>query len=268
MTETAIVGSSAFDSMAADYDAREAQNPIMQMMRKRSLAMLESTFSEGARLLDVGCGTGTEALWLTQRKRKIFAVDPSPQMLEALSRRAAADEVQIPTRLLHARDLMTLVDEGGEASFDGAYSSFGALNAEPSLKTPLAALSRLVRPGGRIVLSVMNRWCVAEMALLAFSGKAGKALRRVRSSVRVAVGTDFSEVTYPSWNQLRRNLRPEFRVVSVQALPFLLVPYAWPAVSSHPRLYRTVVRLDGILSRRRPFAWLGDHLLVVAERRQ
>jgi hypothetical protein len=32
-------------------------------------------------------------------------------------------------------------------------------------------------------------------------------------------------------------------------------------------LFATLARLDGILAPRRPFAWLGDHLLVVAERR-
>ena len=257
----------AFDAVAADYDRREADNPIMQLMRSRSLAMLESTFPNGAKLLDVGCGTGTEAIWLAKRRRNVFAVDSSPQMLEVLSRRAATAEVQVSTRLLRAGDLLTLVNELGEGSFDGAYSSFGALNTEPVLEPPLTALSHLVRPGGRIVLSVMNRWCVAEIALLVAGGRAQHALRRARSSLRVAVGSNFTEVRYPSWRQLRHALDARFRVVSLQALPLLLLPYAWPALSAHPRLYKAVSRLDGILAPRRPFAWLGDHLVVVAERR-
>jgi len=187
-------------------------------------------------------------------------------MLDVLSTRAKAVKLQIPTRLLGAGGLMTLADEGGEDSFDGAYSSFGPLNMEPELGPPLAALSRLVRPGGRIVLSVMNRWCIAEMALLVAAGHARKALRRTRRSARVAVGSSFAEVRYPSWRQLRRALHGPFNIVSVQALPLLLVPYAWPVISAHPRMYRAVCRLDEVLAPRRPFAWLGDHLLVVAER--
>jgi SAM-dependent methyltransferase len=267
MTEVVSDRGTAFDAMAADYDCREADNPIMQLMRKRSLEVLESTFPEGKRLLDVGCGTGTEAIWLTRRGRTIFGVDPSPQMLEVLSRRVAAAQLQVSTRLLRAADLMTLVDEGGDASFDGAYSSFGALNAEAALEPPLTALSRLVRPGGRIVLSVMNRWCVAEMALMAAAGHAGKALRRARSSVQVEIGTSFADVRYPSWHQLSSALHPGFRVVSVQALPLLLLPYAWPALAAHPRLFTTLASLDRILAPHRPFAWMGDHLLVIAERR-
>jgi ubiquinone/menaquinone biosynthesis C-methylase UbiE len=257
----------AFDALAADYDRDEAANPIRQLMRARSVATLESTFSKGATLLDVGCGTGTEAIWLAQRGRTMFAVDSSPQMLEVLSRRAGAATLQIPTRTLRAGDLLTLVNELGEGSFDGAYSSFGALNTEPALEPPLAGLSRLVRPGGRIVLSVMNRWCVAEMAVLVAGGRAHDALRRTRSSLRVAVGSNFTEVQYPSWRQLRDALRPHFRVLNVQAVTLLLLPYAWPALSAHPRLYDVLGRLDRTLAPHRPFAWLGDHLLVVAERR-
>ena len=258
----------AFDAVAADYDRREADNPIMQLMRARSLAMLESTFPQGSTLLDVGCGTGTEAIWLEQRGRTVFAVDSSARMLEIVSRRAAAADMRVSTRLLRAGDLLKLVEERGEASFDGAYSSFGALNTEPSLEAPVVALSRLVRPGGRIVLSVMNRWCVAEMALLIAGGRAKQAFRRTRSSLSVGVGANTLEVRYPSWRELRRALRPRFRVVGVQALPLLLLPYVWPAFSAHPHLYKTVSLLDRALAPRRPFAWLGDHLLVVAERIQ
>ena len=239
----------------------------MQLMRGRSLAILERTFPEGSTLLDVGCGTGTEALWLANRGRTVFGVDSSPQMLEVLAQRASAADLNVATRLLRAGDLMSLAGEVGEASFDGAYSSFGALNTEAALEPPLAALSRLVRPGGRIVLGVMNRWCVAEMAVLIAGGRAKEALRRTRSSVSVAVGVNIVEVRYPSWRQLSRALRPRFRVVNVQALPLLLLPYLWPALLTHPRVYKAISRIDGMLAPHRPFAWLGDHLLVVAERR-
>jgi SAM-dependent methyltransferase len=258
---------SAFDDVAADYDVREGDNPIMQLMRLRSLAMLDGTFPQGSTLLDIGCGTGTEAIWLAKRGRTVFAVDSSPQMLQVLSERAAGAGLSVSSQLLRAGDLSALLDERGEASFDGAYSSFGALNTEPELGPAVAALSRLVRPGGRIVLSVMNRWCASEIALLAVSGRAGEAFRRTRPSVRVRIGSAFSDVAYPSWRQLRRALHPGFRVVTVQALPLLLLPSAWPALAAHRRMYTALCRLDAILASKRPFSWLGDHLFVVAERR-
>ena len=262
-----IVSEIPFDALAADYDRREIENPIRQLMRSRSVTILERSFPSRAALLDVGCGTGTEAIWLAQRGCRVLAVDSSPAMLEVLCRRAAAANVDIPTRLMKAGDLSTLAEELGEGSFDGAYSSFGALNTEPALDRSLAALSRLVRPGGKIVLSVMNRWCVAEMALMFASGRANQALRRLEPSLSVTVGEASTQVTYPSWPALKHSLDPCFQTLSVEALTLLLPPYAWQALSTHERAYRVLARLDHALAPRRPFAWLGDHLLVVAERR-
>jgi SAM-dependent methyltransferase len=236
-------------------------------MRSRSLSALDRAFPAGSTLLDVGCGTGTEAIWLAQRGYRITAVDSSRAMLEVLCRRATAANLEISTRQLKAGDLTKLADEVGDGAFDGAYSSFGALNTEPSPERSLAALSRLVRPGGRIVLSVMNRWCLAEMAVMVAGGRAGDAFRRLRRSLTVAVGESTAEVTYPSWPQLKRALDPEFRALSVEALTLLLLPYAWPALAAHRRTYRVLARVDRVLAPRQPFAWLGDHLLVVAERR-
>jgi len=262
----AVMNGSPFDALAADYDRSEVENPIRQLMRARSLSALERSFPARGTLLDVGCGTGTEAIWLAQRGYRIVAVDSSRGMLEVLSRRAAAANLDISTRQINAGDLSTLVEELGEGSFDGAYSSFGALNTEPSMDPSLAALSRLVRPGGRIVLSVMNRWCVAEMALMVARGRAGEAFRRLQRSLTVAVGESTTEVTYPSWPQLKRALDPEFKALSVEALPLLLLPYAWPALATHGRTYGVLAHVDRVLAPRQPFAWLGDHLLVVAQR--
>ena len=262
-----IVGGAPFDALAADYDRREIENPIRRLMRSRSVTVLERSFASRATLLDVGCGTGTEAIWLAQRGRRVMAVDSSRAMLEVLCRRAAAANIDIPTRLMKAGDLSTLAEELGEDSFDGAYSSFGALNTEPSLDRSLMALSRLVRPGGRIVLSVMNRWCVAEMAMMVASGRTKQAFRRLRPSLSVTVGEASTHVTYPSWPALKRALDPHFQTLSVEALTLLLPPYAWRALAAHGRIYRGLARIDQVLAPRRPFAWLGDHLLVVAERR-
>jgi len=252
---------SPFDELAADYDREELENPIRQRMRARSLAVLDATFPEGARLLDVGCGTGTEALWLAQRGRHITAIDPSPQMLGVLNARARAANLDIPTHLLLARDIGSL--SGG---FDGAYSSFGGLNTEPDLGVVVASLARLVRPGGRIVLGVMNRWCVSEVAMMVAAGRGRQAFRRFRPTLTVQVGTASVDVRYPSWPVLKSTVNAQFKVLRVEALLLILLPYAWPRLAAHKSVFGALDRVDRALAPHRPWAWLGDHLLVIAER--
>jgi SAM-dependent methyltransferase len=253
---------SPFDELAADYERQELENPIRQRMRARSLAVLEANFPAGAKLVDVGCGTGTEALWLAQRGRHVTAVDPSTQMLDVLNARARAANLDIPTHLLRAGALGGLTGE-----FDGAYSSFGGLNTEPDLGAALASLARLVRPGGRIVLGVMNRWCVSEMALMMAAGRPRQAFRRYRPTLTVQVGTTSVDVQYPSWPGLKRTVNAHFKVLRVEALLLLLLPYAWPRLAAHKSVFGALDRIDRALAPHRPWAWLGDHLLVIAERR-
>ncbi len=253
---------SPFDELAADYDRQELENPIRQRMRARSLVVLDATFPAGARLLDVGCGTGTEALWLAERGRHLTAIDPSSQMLDVLNARARAANLDIPAHLLRAGDLDGLTGE-----FDGAYSSFGGINTEPDLGLFLASLARLVRPGGKIVLGVMNRWCVSEMALMLAAGRPRLAFRRYRPTLAVQVGAASVDVHYPSWPEMKGAVNAHFKVLRVEALLLLLLPYAWPRLAAHKRAFGALDRIDRALAPHRPWAWLGDHLLVIAERR-
>jgi hypothetical protein len=105
------------------------------------------------------------------------------------------------------------------------------------------------------------------MAAMVAGGRGTQAFRRLRRSLSVAVGEATTEVTYPSWRQMKRALNPKFKALNVEALTLLLLPYAWPSLVIHGRTYAALTRLDEVLAPRKPFAWLGDHLLVVAERR-
>src|SRR5579859_5896545 len=71
----------AFDSVAADYDGPRGNNELIQRMR---LAMWDSVVREvpmGSHLLDLGCGTGIDALEFARRGYQVAATDWSPQMV-------------------------------------------------------------------------------------------------------------------------------------------------------------------------------------------
>src|SRR5512136_2898731 len=79
----------AFDSVAADSDGPQGNNALIQRMRGAMWRMLDKLFLPGSRLLDLGCGTGIDAVYLAARGYEIVAVDWSPQMAEHARTRAA-----------------------------------------------------------------------------------------------------------------------------------------------------------------------------------
>lgn len=256
----------AFAEAAPTYDAAEATNPIKADLRARSVRALLRAFPEPCRLLDVGAGTGAESLVLAKRGYEVVAVDPSAPMLAELSCKAGAKGVSVDAHVLPASRLAGLADQ--YAPFDGAYSSFGALNLEADLQAAVQGLARLVRPGGSLVLSVLNRWALVEaLANLALLRPRRAARRWSGQALFYAPGGAVASVRYDTVGSLRRALRPWFKVERVEALGFAVPPpSAWPHLRKRQRLLRTLSRIDDRLSHTWPARRLGDQLLVMAVR--
>ena len=255
----------AFDAGAAGYDAQEL-NPIVALLRSRSLLALMAAFPPASRLLDVGAGTGTEAMALAAAGRTVVACDPSPAMLARLTSKAARRGLVIPAHPLAARDLPALGEPGG--AFDGAYSSFGALNAEPDLAPVAAALGHLVRPGGAVILGLMSRWALPEIAGLVLAGRPRAAFRRTSGWARVGVEGSTLSVHYHVVGEVRAAITPWFDLVSVRSLGLLTPPpAAWPRVRALRPLLPLLDRVDAAVSGLPGLCRLGDHVVISLRRR-
>ena len=78
----------AFDSVAADYDGARGNNDLVQEMRREMWRWLDATFCPGSHLLDLGCGTGLDAIRMAQLGYRVTATDWSPQMVARTRDRA------------------------------------------------------------------------------------------------------------------------------------------------------------------------------------
>jgi ubiquinone/menaquinone biosynthesis C-methylase UbiE len=72
----------AFDRLAAGYDAGFSERPVARWLRAREHERLALHVRPGEAALDLGCGTGTDALWLAEQGMQVTALDASPAMLE------------------------------------------------------------------------------------------------------------------------------------------------------------------------------------------
>lgn len=277
MSKTAVdpyaSAAAAFSASAALYDSEVDQTRLGAWLRARSLAWLERIFPPQARLLEIGCGTGSEAVALARRGARLVATDVAPAMLVEVEAKAAAAGVagRIATRALPAGRLGELRAELGAASLDGAYSSLGPLNCEPELPAVATALAELVRPGGRLVLSAINRVCLWETGYFLAKGRPRAAARRWPpgwQQAKVAAELpDQVPIRYLTAQDLARAFAPAFRLERRAGLPFLLPPlYLAPLVERYPRLFAGLARLEPAASPTWLGTALGDHVLVVLRR--
>ena len=263
----------AFDRASSNYDVLYQDNPVMAWMRQESLAVLRATFPPASHLLEIGCGTGDEALALSREGYRLVATDVSQGMIEAARAKAASAGAQgVTWRVLGTGRLDRLLAEYGPASFDGAYASFGALNCEPELAQVAETLSRLLRPGRKLVCSVMNRWCAWEIGWELLHLRPRRAFRRMsrgwlNAGLASPGGSLQVPVLYYTPSELARLVAPHFQVAWDRGLPVLLPPpYLAHLVMRHPAWFQRLEGLERRLRGRFPFRLLGDHFLMVATR--
>ncbi len=249
------------DDVARRYD-RETSGPLFARYRDVSVRDLVDEFSPPQRVLELGCGTGTEAVALASRGVGVVATDVMEEMVDATAARAAAAGVAglVDARRLAAREVGTLTDELGEGALDGAFSSFGALNCEPDLAPVAEGLHRLLRPGAKVLLSVMNKACAWEMAAYLATLRPSMAFRRLHPLEGRVAGRTF-DVRYYTLDGLVREFAGRFRLVRVRGHGLLPPPYLEGPMSRFPRFLDAARAADPW-----PVRSLGDHLFVTMER--
>jgi SAM-dependent methyltransferase len=109
------------------------------------------------RLIDLGCGTGRLLLALAPLGFEVLGVDLSQEMLAVA--RDKADTAGAQVRLLHAN--LAELDGLRDGCFDYAaclFSTLGMVTGAANRRRIVGHVFRLLRPGGRFVLHVHNRW--------------------------------------------------------------------------------------------------------------
>ena len=239
-----------FDRMAASYDALWTTTAIGRAQRDLVWREMDPLFQAGERILDIGCGTGEDALHFAARGVTVYATDASPDMVEI------ARERGVSATVCRAEELGRI---GG--SFDGAISNFGALNCVEDLPAVARSLATLVRPGDGVAICILGRFCAWETLYYAARLQFGKACRRWRGD-RVP----YQEITvhYPTASQIHASFQDDFELLRWTGIGLLVPP-------SYVKLPAAVVRVlaacDRVLARLPLLRALADHRLFLLVRK-
>lgn len=115
------------------------------------------------RVLDAGCGQGTQAVALARLGHDVVGLDLSDQLLDEARRAAAREPAEVAARLRFTRgDLLSLGDEH-RGGYD-VVCCHGVAMYIPSLDEAVGALRHACRPGGLLSLLTRNRAGIAMRA--------------------------------------------------------------------------------------------------------
>jgi len=113
---------------------------------------LEPMLGESSRIVDVGGGTGGFAVRLAELGHRVTVVDPSPDALAALGRRAREVGVDVTGLQGDLSDLASLVDDDVDVVL-----CHGVLEVVDDPAAALATIREVLRPGGTLSLLVAQR---------------------------------------------------------------------------------------------------------------
>ena len=149
------------DVFAAAAERYGRGNPLLERERSEMAALLPEP--AGRDVLDLGAGTGHYAAWSAARgARRVVAVDLTPEMLAGGARGAVvADAARLPFTA---------------QSFDLVIAAL-LLSFVADVRAVLGEASRVLRPGGLLLISDLHPVATARGWSRSFAGPGGRPLR-------------------------------------------------------------------------------------------
>ena len=250
-----------FDELAAEYDRSFTRSACGMALRAMVWERLPVVFGTRHRILELGCGTGEDAVHLARSGHDVVATDASEEMIRIARLKAAAagcaDRIEF-----HVMPIEALHTLPREQRFDGVFSNFGAINCVADVPRVARSLALRLEHHAPLMFVVMGRHVPWEWAWYLAHGDRQRAFRRLR---RAGAAWRGLTIHYPTPAELAQQLAPAFETRRRTALGFVLPPsYAAQWLDSRPRWLAALEAMERITQR--VAAGLADHYILEAVR--
>jgi len=256
-----------FDAVAEHYDETFISSVIGRAQREAVTRELDRVFRPGQRILEINCGTGSDALYLAARGIRVLACDSSPRMIEVARRKARACSAKISPefQVRATEDIEDLEKQEGPAVFDGVLSNFAGLNCVEDLPRAARGLARLLKPGAAALLCFFGPFCAWEVIWYLARINPHNAFRRLRREgdlAELAAGSAV-RVHYPRVGTLSRIFAPYFDLRRWKGVGVAVPPtYLESIAGRFPRIMRALESIDRHLATWPLVRGLADHILL------
>lgn len=258
----------AFDTIAEEYDRVFTNSAIGRAQRDAVWEIARRTFLPGSYILELNCGTGEDAFFLSRLGMKVYACDASENMIAVARKRRLREPPYSDVEFnVLATERLRALDH--RPAFDGVFSNFGGLNCVASISEVGRDLASLVRPGGFALLCLCSRICLWEMAWFLSRADLRKTFRRLKESSTATLNGVTVDVQYPTVQEVCVAMHPWFTLRRVKSIGLTVPPtYLEPWASRHREALAMMSSIDRAVSEWPVLRGLGDHVLLVMRRAQ
>ena len=258
-----------YDGYGAGREWGRFETPIGEVQLAVITEFLRRWALPPGRTLDVGSGPGRFALWLAEQGANVTLLDISSAMLDAAQRQFAAHDLKADGFLHQSLFDLGDLDLG---MFDVLLCLGGALNYYPdAMESGLRLLARRLKPGGRLVGSVMSVVGGLSAALhtgwLPDASIGGEELLGVYRTGRLTEHFSEHQAKMLRAEEVRALLAQSgLEILDLSATDCLMsLPQAQlAALKSRPEIYAALLQAEVDACRRSPDA--GGHILFAATR--
>ena len=216
-------------------------------------------------ILEVNCGTGEDACYLSALDCKVMATDASIGMIRlCLDKQQLVLGNNVPVfRQASINELDSVI---GDKKFDLIFSNFSGLNClnHDELRETAAKFHSFLKPEGKMIFVVFGTNCLWEKLYLLLKGRIKEMNRRNwEKPVYVQLMKSGMQVYYYSPGEIRKIFDNFFRVVNIKPVGLFIPPtYMDPFFMRRTFLFRILEFADRLTGSLSFVSDMADHYII------
>lgn len=256
-----------FDIVAPVYDLTFTHTVIGKLQRDAVYrnVMLHLNPETTHNILEINCGTGEDAVWLSRQGYRVTATDISEQMIRTAQQKDTTGAIAF-----QQADINSLPTVFPDRSFDMIFSDFGGLNclSPTELTAFFENADQLLKSNGQLLLVIMPKNTLWEHVYFLAKGKWSSIFRRQQQNVKANLDGESVITYYYNPKEIEQMAQRYFAVTRVRPIGFFIPPsYLEPFLKNKKYLTAILEFLENTIRNIRFLSRYSDHYFIVLQKR-